>query len=172
MKKVLTLILVVLFAYSFTGKLIKADEVNDIYEQNFTNIKNVEEDFDAYYQFTMGAESEAIPIDKDEESSTRLFIENGEIRRKSYEDDILNSMGTQSFTIMSLVKKKYTNFELTVDYKMGSETFYWPVVAFRQNKPGEYFLESGMGVFVQTKGYVTVWGTDGVGGPHESPAIS
>ena len=98
----------------------------------------------------------------------RWYVSGGTLSRKMVEHDIDLSSGTNSIGVVTLTKKKYTNFELTVDYKMGDLTYYWPVIGFRQTEPGKYYLSDGAGAFVQNGGKATLWGTDGVGGPYES----
>jgi hypothetical protein len=145
--------------------------VGDIYTQDFSNLESVNDDFSAYYLYTMGGQSEEIPIESDASSNTHWYLENNTIKRKSLNDDINLSLGTNSFAILTLETQTYVNFELTVDYKNGGDTYFWPVVAFRQSEKGKYFLEDGAGVFVQNEGIITLWGGDGVGGPFESPKI-
>lgn len=143
----------------------------DTYTQSFTDADAVNEDFAAYYQVTMGSGSERTVVGYSESDNTNWYVSNGELIRKSLDGDISKTFTTDSFAILTLTKKQYVNFDLTVEYRMGAATDYWPVVTFRQQIEGAYFLESGAGVFVQKEGLVTLWGSDvdGVGGPYENP---
>lgn len=151
---------------------IKAEEDEDIYSFDFSSAEKVNEDFNAYYKYDMGTESREILIGSNEDDDTHLYVKDNAIIRKNFEESINQSLETKSYTILTLTKEKYVNFELTIDYKMGTASYYWPVVAFRQAEEGKYFLESGLGAFVQQQGRATIWGTDGVGGPYESDVIS
>lgn len=153
--------------YSF----VKADEPAD-YSQNFSDINSVREDFEAYYKITMGVPSEKTGIGDNNSDDANWFVQDGLIVRKSKDDDIYEDFGTESIAILTLSKRKFINFELTVDYKMGEATVYWPVIAFRQSQKGRYFLEDGAGAFVQKEGIVTLWGGEGIGGPYEMPVTS
>ena len=147
-----------------------ADE--EVYTQDFSNIQSVKSDFTAYYVYTLGGGSEDDMIYESYDDQARWYLEDGAITRKSLNEDIAQNYGTNSIGVLTLTKKKYVNFELTVEYNSKSLTHYWPVVAFRQNEPGKYHLSDGAGVFVQNGGKVTLWGSEGVGGPYETSEIS
>ena len=151
------------------GTAAYADE-GDTYTQNFTSADAVNEDFEAYYQSTMGASSNRTSVGASSSDTTNYYVERGELIRHSVEGDISRDLGTDSFAILTFTKQQYVNFDLTVEYKMGAATYYWPVVAFRQSEAGKYFLETGGGIFAQQEGMVTLWGADvdGIGGPYES----
>ena len=142
----------------------------DTYTQNFASADKVNEDFEAYYQSTMGASSNRTSVGASSSDTTNYYVERGELIRHSVEGDISRDLGTDSFAILTFTKQQYVNFDLTVEYKMGAATYYWPVVAFRQSEAGKYFLETGGGIFAQQEGMVTLWGADvdGIGGPYES----
>lgn len=144
------------------------------YTQNFASAAAVNEDFEAYYQLTMGSRSQRTAVDANAAEGTNWYVEGGELIRQIVDNDISSDMGTDSFAILTFTKKQYVNFELTVDYRMGAETYWWPVVAFRQSEAGRYFLETGGGVFVQQEGMVTLWGSDvdSIGGPYEGMGVS
>ena len=63
-----------------------------------------------------------------------------------------------------------TNNTLKVQ-KVGDD-WTWPVIGVRQNFPGKYFLDDGLGVFMQDEGKATFWGSTEVGGPYEGSANS
>lgn len=150
------------------GVKISASADSPIYTQTFTNLTEVQEDFTAYYQTAMGASSMMMEIGDSADDYCNWYIQDGAIHRKELDDDLDPSFDTSSLAILSLTKRTYVNFELTVEYKRSADTYYWPVVAFRQSEPGQYFLEKGVGVFVQRDGKTTMWGGEGVGGPYES----
>ena len=139
-----------------------------IYTQNFTDLDEVNRDFSAYYQTAMGASSFSMDVGTTAEDYCNWYIHDGILTRKVLDDDISDQFETESFAILTLTKRTYVNFELTVDYKRDGDTFFWPIVAFRQTEPGQYFLEDGVGVFMQRDGKATMWGGEGVGGPYES----
>lgn len=146
-------------------------ETGDIYTQDFTSATAVNADFAAYYQLKMGAGSSRTVVGDSAHSDTNYYVSGGELIRHPLDDDIFTSEThtTDSFAILTLTKRQYVNFDLSVEYKMGAGTDFWPVVAFRQQEEGKYFLETGAGVFVQKEGAVTLWGSDvdGIGGPYE-----
>ncbi len=150
-----------------TNMAAKAD-IGDVYTQNFTSVSEVNNDFTAYYQTAMGASNVMMEVASDENGYGNWYLKDGALIRKPMDEDISSSFGTESFATLTLTKRTYVNFELTVDYKRDGGTYYWPVVAFRQSEPGQYFLEDGLGVFVQRDGKTTMWGGEGVGGPYES----
>ena len=154
----------------FDNQQIKA-ETENIYTQDFVNIEEVKKDFGAYYLYTMGGQAEESEIGVGKTSSNRWYLDNGTVNRQAVDDDIRSNLDTNSIGILTLEKQKYLNFELTVDYKKGSTTDYWPVIAVRQSEVGKYYLEDGMGIFLQKEGFVTIWGTDGVDGPYQSDSI-
>lgn len=167
----LSLVISLLFVPQNLFANAENSEVLAEYTQNFTDIESVQEDFDAFYTYTMGGSNEPDTIASNKESADRWYIENGVIRRTAKDDDISMDLNTDSIAALTFKRQKFVNFELSIDYKMGSQTYYWPVIAFRQSEKGKYFLEDGAGVFVQEGGNVTLWGTDGVGGPYAADAI-
>lgn len=172
MKKLLVLVifLVSFIIFGFTTVPVDA-KAGDVYTQDFSDIEEVNRDFGAYYLYTMGGLSEKTQVAADPAAGTNWYIADNTLIRQEIADDIDISIDTNSYAILTLETQTYVNFELTVDYKAGSDTYYWPVVAFRQNEKGKYFLEDGAGVFVQTEGFVTLWGGEGVSGPYESAVV-
>ncbi len=148
-------------------------EIISTYEQDFSDVDSVNSDFSAWYLRTMGgvkyASSIADSEEQAEENDTNFYVENNSLIRYDSGDIDVNEDTTQ-IAIATLTAQKYTNFELEVDYLQGSETYYWPVVAFRQSKEGSYYLEDGSGVFVQEGGKTTYWSSID-GGPYESGAM-
>lgn len=138
------------------------------YTQTFTSLTQVKEDFKAYYQTAMGASSMMMDIGDSEDDSCNWYVKDGVLQRCEVDNDVDQSFDTSRIAMLTLTKRTYVNFELTVEYKRSADTYYWPVVAFRQSEPGRYFLEDGVGAFVQRNGQATMWGGEGVGGPYES----
>ena len=171
MKKMI-IIVILTFVIMFCGNLnVSADE-NNVYEQDFSDPVSVREDFAAYYVYTFGGGSEEDRIYSSYDPAARWYLEDGAIIRKPLDDDIALPIDTNSIGVLTYIKKKFVNFELTVDYCSGDKTYYWPVIGFRQREAGKYHLSDGAGVFVQNGGKVTLWGTDGVGGPYETAGIN
>ena len=169
MKKIFGFILCFLMLVTLISPTIYADST---YLQDFSDINSVRKDFSAYYVYTLGGGSEEDMIYDSYNEQGRWYLESGSICRKSLNGDVSPDYQTDSIGVLTLTKRKYVNFELTVDYCSGDSTHYWPVIAFRQNEPGRYHLSDGAGVFVQNGGKVTLWGTDGIGGPYETQGIS
>ena len=173
MKKILILSIVAfVFMFSVNLKVEASEMENNVYEQDFSDPISVRKDFAAYYVYTLGGSSEDDMIYSSYDEAARWYLEDNSIIRKPLNDDINLSLDTSSIGVLTYVKKKFVNFELTVDYYGGPTTYYWPVVAFRQREAGKYYLSDGAGVFVQQGGKVTLWGTDGVDGPYETGGIT
>jgi len=170
-KKIILGMLIALLLTSGFPKSSLLAKAGDVYSQDFSDYASVSADFGSYFLYTMGGSSEQSIIGSDASSHECWYVADGAIHRHAVDADIDINLGTNSIAILTLETKKYVNFDLTVEYQMGESTYFWAVVAFRQSEPGKYFLEDGAGVFVQKEGYVTVWGTDGVGGPYESGKI-
>lgn len=83
-------------------------------------------------------------------------IKDGKLVRKAPTSG--NEGGTNKLAMLTYNEKLYKNFELSVKIKMGSDSYWWPVVAFRQTTPGYYFLDNGVGAFIQEGGQPTFWG--------------
>ena len=188
MKKLSIILLVVLLALGTfpaiaagaeTSETAEAGDALASYSQDFTDIESVRNDFSAYYVYDLGTESETDAIAEDESGSGNWYLNNDtdgspQITRKNLENgNALNgSDGTRHIRILTFTRQKFVNFELEVDFKRGASTAYWAGVAIRQLNEGKYFLEDGAGIFCQQEGTTTVWGTDGVGGPHEATPIA
>ena len=67
---------------------------------------------------------------------------------------------TVNIAVLTYTGNTYDDFELSVDYKMGNKTIFWPVVGIRQQIPGKYYTSvgGGAGVFMQDNGKITMWG--------------
>lgn len=152
----------------FGGAKVTASTDSGMYTQNFTDVNAVNEDFQAYYQTAMGASAVKMDVGDSSDDYANWYISDGALIRKTLDNDVSSTFETESFAILTLTKRTYVNFELTVEYLRSADTYYWPVVAFRQTEPGQYFLEDGVGVFVQRDGKTTMWGGEGVGGPYEN----
>jgi len=149
MMKLSTLILGISMLFSTTNA---SPQVVSTYTQDFSSYTSVTSDFEAYQVYTLGGKSEYDTIYDGYSESARWYIEDGKLNRRSLQNEINVDNGTNSIGIVTYTKQKYTNFELTVDYKMGLSTYYWPVVAFRQTEVGQYHLADGAGAFVQNGG--------------------
>ena len=150
-----------------------------VYMQDFTDIEKVRQDFSAYSVYDLGTETEYDTIDADETGSGYWYLNKDtdgspQISRKNQEEGtpLNGSNGTKYIRILTFTRQKFVNFELEVDFKRGAATAYWAGIAIRQLNEGKYFLEDGAGIFCQQEGTTTVWGTDGVGGPHEATPIA
>lgn len=135
------------------------------YEQDFSSEEAVNADFDAGYVEALNRMTRSESVGQ---TDGHWFLEDGVLVRRN---DIDQDMGTWRVALLTYNRQVYANFELEVDYKQGAETEWWAAVIFRQSE-SKNMLDDGAGVFVQTQGTMTMWGSTGVGGPHEaSPAI-
>ena len=165
--------------YKFTG-IIKADssvnpadlnayavvEVSEVYDPDITRkyfFDNADDldDFTAYYA------SEANPNVKGSGFKATDWRENWALTdgmlKKLYNG---NSDDTKNIAMLVLNKQKYKNFELTVDFKQGEETYRWAMVGFGAKKMGEFALseDGGRVHYLQQEGTVSGWGREFVTG--------
>mgnify|MGYP000910283254 CR=1 FL=1 len=107
---------------------------------------------------------------KDSAISNHWLIKNGVLQRVN---DI-NLAGGTTTNYASLLFKEYylNNYELSVDYKRGSDTSGWAGLASKLRSFGNAGNNSGMLSFVQKEGIVTNWGRAGIGGPTASERIN
>lgn len=143
------------------------------YVQKFTDEADVNKAFHAWYRENAlgSAKAEQVVTDVTSEES-HWAIEDGVLKRIN---DVKKNADTGKYetnqvAILTFTKEAYLNFELSVDYKRGTNG-YWPVVGIRQVEEGKYYLDDGAGVFVQESGMVTLWGDQIVSGPHEIEAL-
>lgn len=172
---ILALLLVLTVCPAFSAS---ADEQLATYSQDFSNLESVRNDFSAYSVYDLGTESEKDSIEADAKGKGYWYLNtdtdgSSQISRKNLEDGkpLDDDYGTKYIRILTFTRQKFVNFEMEVEFKRGTTTFYWAGVAIRQLNQGKYFLEDGAGIFTQQEGTTTLWGTDGVGGPHEESSI-
>lgn len=174
MKRVLKLVMIaaamsLLFVSTISNnKSAEADTVYD-YVQDFSDSQSVEQQFNAYFLDNALGSAKAEWIETDTSAEGHWLLENGQIKRRF---DVNSSFDTNKIAVLTFSSDSFVNFELSVDYKQGTDTYFWPVIGFRQNEEGKYTLADGAGIFVQQGGQVTLWGTTPVGGPHEIKTVS
>ena len=120
------------------------------YIETFDDINSVNDNFDFYFTSTQ--------YDRRAETLEKNWtLSDGTIKRTK---NIDKGGSTVNIAIMTCVYDVYDNFELSVDFKAGQETLFWPVVGIRQQIPGKYYLTDGggAGVFMQQSGLITMWG--------------
>lgn len=117
-------------------------------------------DWQAYYILDAGQSQE-------EDFSKHWVHENGAVKRVN---DIVEGQGIKYVAALTLKDYTFKNFELSVKYQKTGDDWPWAVVAIRQNFPGKYFLDDGLGIFVQDEGMATFWGAAEIGGPFEESA--
>ena len=124
--------------------------------ETFDSVSSVEDNFDFYFCSSQNAR-------RGDEFTYTWDLKEGAAYRTG---NIDSAADTVNIAIMTYVGEVYENFELSVDFKAGSLTPYWPVVGIRQQIPGKnYTVEGGgTGVFMQQNGKVTFWGpiTNGI----------
>ena len=139
-----------------------ADAQPYVYEQDFSDVEALRNDFEAHYQMTYNGRSRsedfyAVGDATDPSVHFEVDTTSGVLRRKN---DIDAKNQTDGMAYFAFTARKFVNFRLMVDMKMGDKTTYWPVICFRQSEPGRHFLEDGAAVFFQAEGKATLWGSD------------
>lgn len=124
--------------------------------ETFDDEELIDEKFDFYFCSSQNAR-------RSDELAYSWDVKDGAIWRTG---NIDSTADTINIAIMSYIGDVYDDFELSVDFKAGSLTPYWPVIGIRQQIPGKnYTVEGGgTGVFMQQNGKITFWGpiTNGV----------
>ena len=139
------------------------------YVQKFEDINAVNNAFNGYYrENALGSAKSEVVSTSATDPDTHWYIENGVLSRINGvgPDEDTGSYETNRVAILTFTKDAYLNFELSIDYKAGSQGF-WPVIGIRQLEEGKYHLDDGAGVFVQKNGLITLWGDPAVSGPYE-----
>ena len=124
--------------------------------ETFDSVASIDENFDFYFCSSQNAR-------RSDEFSYSWDLKEGAAYRTG---NIDSSADTINIAIMTYVGEVYDDFELSVDFKAGSLTPYWPVIGIRQQIPGKNYTVSGggTGVFMQQNGKITFWGpiTNGI----------
>ena len=70
------------------------------------------------------------------------------------------ALTTSNVAILTYTEETYENFELSVDFRAGGKTGFWPVIGIRQQIPGKYYATpgGGAGIFMSQEGKITLWG--------------
>ena len=118
--------------------------------ETFDNVNSIEDNFDFYFCSSQNAR-------RGDEFNYTWELKEGAAYRTGNVD---SAADTVNIAIMTYVGEVYDNFELSVDFKAGSLTPYWPVVGIRQQIPGKNYTVDGggTGVFMQQNGKITFWG--------------
>ena len=120
------------------------------FTETFDNAASINESFN--FHFTVKQYDR-----RTEKLDKNWILEDGVIKRVG---NIDKSDLTVNIAVMTYISEVYDNFELSVDFKAGSETRAWPVIAVMQEIPGKYYLTDGggAGIFMQQDGKITMWG--------------
>lgn len=132
------------------------------YTQDFSSEEAVNADFSAGYVEALNRMTRSESVGQ---VDGHWFLEDGVLVRRNDIDG--EEGGTWRAALLTYTRQVYANFELEVDYRQGTETNWWAAVIFRQSE-SKNMLDDGAGVFVQAEGTMTMWGSTGVGGPHEA----
>lgn len=167
--------------YIITGNLVLEDELLQnsqgltasvkvvVYNDNETTLIDFEnglQDFDSYYIEDTAVSMQGVARD----FSKNWTVQDGRLIRVN--DLTGPEGGTNQVAILTYNKQKFSNFMLSVDVKMGGDSYWWPVVAIlQQENNGSYFLSDGLGLFIQQSGVATIWGS-GISNPIEGQPIS
>ena len=132
-----------------------AEETWDVTE-TFDSVASIDDNFDFYFCSSQNAR-------RSDEFAYSWDLQDGAAYRTGNVD---TAADTVNIAIMTYVGDVYDDFEMSVDFKAGSLTPYWPVIGIRQQIPGKnYTVEGGgTGVFMQQNGKITFWGpiTNGI----------
>ena len=84
-------------------------------------------------------------------------VEDGVLTRTN---NVNPALTTSNVAILTYMEETYENFELSVDFRAGGKTGFWPVIGIRQQIPGKYYAlpGGGAGVFMSQEGKITLWG--------------
>lgn len=166
MKKLIYLMMS-LFFFAAVGSvcLTAAAEETSVtwdYEQDFASAESVNADFNAYYLTKfMGILSQE-KVTEGPDANKHWYVQDGAISRAN---DIGAQLNADSIAMLTLTKKKYTNFRMQVDILQGTQTAFWGAFCVRQDQPGKMFFEDGTGVYVEQEGNIRIWGYELNGGP-------
>lgn len=131
------------------------------YTNNFSSRTDLD-DWQAYFAVGVGTV-------ESEKFANHWQWKNGAVSRIN---DIVENEGTKYIASLTLKDVRVRNFELSVKYQKTGSDWPWAAVAIRQNFPGRFFLDDGLGIFVQDEGLATFWGADECKGPYEGSKIN
>lgn len=127
------------------------------YHNDMKTLADLEEEFDPYFLATSTSSRADLPL------SNHWAEKDGMIERVN---DI-NAEGATS-NIATLVLRGYmlANFECTYKMKFGDANWGWAALGFRQQQPGNFFINDGAGVYLDMNGDAWLWGfTPELGNP-------
>ena len=118
--------------------------------ETFDSVASIDENFDFYFCSSQNAR-------RSDDFSYSWDLKEGAAYRTG---NIDSSADTVNIAIMTYIGEVYDDFELSIDFKAGSLTPYWPVIGIRQQIPGKNYTVDGggAGVFMQQNGKITFWG--------------
>ncbi|MBP3706969.1 MAG: Ig-like domain-containing protein, partial [Clostridia bacterium] len=165
--------------YKFTGKL-NADstlnpaqldayaivEVSEVYDPDITRRYFFDsaddlDDFTAYYATEANPDIKGSGF-KQVDWRNNWFLTDGMLKKAN------QGAKSDSANVAMLVlnKQKYKNFELTIDFKQGTESYRWAMVGFGAKKMGEFALskDGGRVNYLQQEGVISGWSREYVTG--------
>lgn len=163
-----TFVFALTFALAFTSCFFVSHAVSYAEDGNywdnevfFGDEKETLENFDSYFVSTQNARRKDC-------LDWSWKVEDGVLSRTN---NVERDGDTINIAVLTYSRDTFGDFEVSVDFKAGSMTHFWPVVAIRQQIPGKYFLTpgGGAGIFMQQDGKITAWGPviNSGGGPLE-----
>lgn len=144
----LTLLVLVLFSFMPLPCVNAEESWDDTVE--FDSRQEVEEKFVAHFASVQNSRrADKLDFSWDLSGGTLKRINN-----------VASDKDTVNIAILTYVGNVYDDFEMSVDFKTGTMTSYWPVVGIRQQIPGKYYttVGGGAGIFMQQNGKITAWG--------------
>lgn len=127
------------------------------YHNDMKTIEDLEDKFDPYFLPTTKTPQADLPLTK------HWAAKNGMIERIN---DINEEGATSNIASLVLRGHLFKNFECTYKMKFGDKNWGWAALGFRQQQPGNFFIEDGAGVYLDMNGDSWLWGfTQELGNP-------
>lgn len=119
------------------------------YHNDMKTLEDLEDKFDPYFT------QDAVHSRADLPLSGHWKAEDGMIRRIN---DINKEGATSNIAILVLRGHLFKNFECTYKTVFGDKNWGWTALGFRQQQPGNFFINDGAGVYLDMNGDTRMWG--------------
>lgn len=152
------------------------EQLNDIsknewdYEQDFSDLAKVNQDFSAFYltQFMGEWFKEEVAATPSGTAHWAQSAEAGLVRA----GDISSADGMANYAMLAYTAKRYANYRMQVEIKQGTATNYWAMLGIRLEEAGKHVFADGLGYYCETDGSVKAWGHGLHGGPYDMGKIA
>lgn len=138
------------------------------YECDFSDIEEVNSDFNAYYLTAFMGTVTPEKVKETNEGDNHFILENGVIRR---ENNVGLEYNADSIAMLYFNKHKYANFRMQVDLRQGDMTTFWTGFCIRTPSYAKHFFEEGESFYVEWNGNIKTWGNGFHGGPFQCGVI-